>query len=150
MSMAASIESRVPFLDHELVQYSVGLPGRMKLRGSTTKYVLRESMKGVLPDRILTRPKMGFPVPVGRWLRTSHRHVLDEYVLGARAAGRGLFDRQHTSRLVAEHLAGAANHSERLWALVNLELWMRQYLDGEARTGDLPDVPEAPRARAAA
>lgn len=144
MSMAASIESRVPFLDHHLVEASVHLPERLKLRGWTTKYVLRESMRGVLPEEILNRPKMGFPVPVGRWFRTSHRHVLDEYVLGARAAGRGLFDPGYVRRMVEEHQAGAVDHWERLWALVNFELWQRQALDGDVDLPQLPDVPESP------
>jgi asparagine synthase (glutamine-hydrolysing) len=89
MSMAASIESRVPFLDHPLMEFAGGLPERMKLRGRTTKHVLRAAMKGLLPDEILTRPKMGFPVPVGQWLRGGFRPILDEYVLGAGGGGGG-------------------------------------------------------------
>ena len=69
MSMAASIESRVPFLDHKLVEFAAPLPARMKLRGLTTKYILRRAMADRLPKEILTRKKMGFPVPVGAWLR---------------------------------------------------------------------------------
>jgi asparagine synthase (glutamine-hydrolysing) len=68
MSMAASIESRVPFLDHRLVELTARMPVRMKLRGKNTKFLLREAMKGILPEEILNRPKMGFPVPLGRWL----------------------------------------------------------------------------------
>jgi len=131
MSMAASIESRVPFLDHKLVEYTARLPERMKLRGWTTKYILRRSMEGVLPEAILKRPKMGFPVPVGAWFRGRFRGVVDEYVLGERATARGLFDQNFVRRLVAEHEAGV-NHSERLWALVNFEMWQRQFIDGEA------------------
>ena len=133
MSMAASIESRVPFLDHKLVEFSSRLPSRMKLRrGWTTKYILRQSMKGLLPETILKRPKMGFPVPVGDWFRGKFRPILDEYVLGNRALSRGLFNEEYVRRLVDEHQARTANHSERLWALVNLEIWQRQFLDGEA------------------
>jgi asparagine synthase (glutamine-hydrolysing) len=132
MSMAASIESRVPFLDHKLVEFTARLPERLKLRGWTTKYVLRRSMKGILPETILTRPKMGFPVPIGAWLRGRFRHVVDEYVLGARARERGIFNETYVRRLVAEHQSGAVNHSERLWALINFELWQRQFFDGEA------------------
>ena len=69
MSMAASIESRVPFLDHQLVEFATSLPPRMKLRGFTTKWILREAVRGVLPQEILTRPKMGFPVPLGIWMQ---------------------------------------------------------------------------------
>lgn len=130
MSMAASIESRVPFLDYLLVEFTARLPERLKLRGWTTKYVLRRSMKGILPEEILSRRKMGFPVPVGRWFRASFRHIVDEYVLSERALGRGLFAPDFVRRLVAEHAAGA-NHEERLWALVNFEIWQRRFFDGE-------------------
>ncbi|HEX7176558.1 MAG TPA: asparagine synthase (glutamine-hydrolyzing) [Pyrinomonadaceae bacterium] len=131
MSMAASIESRVPFLDHKLVEFSARLPERLKLRGWTTKYVLRRAMKGVLPEPILTRPKMGFPVPFGAWLRGRHRGVLDEYVLGERARARGIFEADFVGQLASEHVAGLRDHSSRLWSLVNFEVWLRQFIDGE-------------------
>jgi asparagine synthase (glutamine-hydrolysing) len=133
MSMAASIESRVPFLDHKLVEFSAALPERMKLRGLKTKYILRESMKGKLPDAILNRPKMGFPVPVGAWFRGEYRSLLEDYVLGDRATARGIFDPLFVRQLIDEHQAGVTNHSERLWSLVNFEIWMRQFFDGEGR-----------------
>jgi len=132
MSMAASIESRVPFLDHPLVEFASGLPERLKLRGLTTKWVLRESMKDVLPPEILSRKKMGFPVPIGAWFRGAYRTVVDEYVLGPRAMQRGLFDPNAVRSLVEAHARGE-NHSERLWSLVNLEMWQRIFLDGEPR-----------------
>ena len=140
MSMAASIESRVPFLDHKLVELTARLPERMKLRGVTTKYILRESMKGILPEPILTRSKMGFPVPLGTWFRSTFQPIIQEYVLGERALSRGIFNREYVQKLVAEHEAGA-NHSERLWMLVNFEMWQRQFLDGGSAT-ELTDVAE--------
>jgi asparagine synthase (glutamine-hydrolysing) len=130
MSMAASIESRVPFLDHKLVEFTARMPREMKLRGGTTKWILREAMKGILPDKILTRPKMGFPVPVGRWFRREFRNIIDEYVLSERVKSRDIFDAQFVRRLVAEHNAGE-NHDERLWSLVNFEIWQRRFIDGE-------------------
>jgi asparagine synthase (glutamine-hydrolysing) len=130
MSMAASIESRVPFLDHKLVEFTSTLPERLKLRGWTTKYVLRQSMKGILPDAILSRPKMGFPVPIGKWFRGAYASVIDEYVLGDRAQSRGIFDESFVRTLVKRHEMGE-DHSERLWALVNFEMWQRQFIDGE-------------------
>ena len=145
MSMAASIESRVPFLDHPLVEFAARMPERMKVRGMTTKYVLRKIMAGVLPPEILTRRKMGFPVPVGRWLRGPYRHVLDEFVLGHRALARGLFDETALRRLVASHTSGEMNHSERLWALINLEMWQRMQFDGEP-TDDLRTAIARPHA----
>ena len=147
MSMAASIESRVPFLDHKLVEFSTALPDRLKLRGWTTKYVLREAMKGLLPDSILKRRKMGFPVPIGRWFREQFRPMLDEFVLGDRAMARGLFQPDFLARLVQEHAAGRADHTERLWTLVNFEMWQRHLLDGDPLQGSLPRLMEAAQSR---
>ena len=130
MSMATSVESRVPFLDHKLVEFSCSLPERLKLRGGTTKYILRQSMKNVLPPTILSRPKMGFPVPIGSWFRGAHRGIIDEYVLSERAQARGIFDGEFVNNLVSRHAAGE-DHAERLWALVNFEIWQRQFFDGE-------------------
>ena len=130
MSMAASIESRVPFLDHKLVEFTARMPREMKLRGGTTKWILREAMKGILPAEILDRPKMGFPVPVGNWFRGEFKHVVDEYVLSGRATERGILDAAFVRKLVDEHNAGE-NHDERIWSLVNFEIWQRRFIDGE-------------------
>jgi asparagine synthase (glutamine-hydrolysing) len=89
-------------------------------------------MQGILPDEILSRKKMGFPVPVGAWFRGRFGHLLDEFVLSARSEARGLFDRAATRDIVARHRAGDPGHDERLWSLVNLEVWQRVFLDGEA------------------
>lgn len=130
MSMAASIESRVPFLDHKLVEFSARLPQRMKLRGRETKFVLRRAMRGVLPAEILDRPKLGFPVPLGSWLRGPFRHLVEDYVLGDRAMARGLFNVDYVRALVAAHDRGEDNAS-RIFRLINLEIWQRVFIDGE-------------------
>jgi asparagine synthase (glutamine-hydrolysing) len=143
MSMAASIESRVPFLDHPLMEFAGRLPERMKLRRGTTKYVLREAMKGFLPDVILSRSKMGFPVPVGSWFRDQYRVITHEYVLGERARARGLFENEALRSLVEEHERGAENHWERLWSLVNLEVWQRLFVDGETVADATADMGRA-------
>ena len=132
MSMAASIESRVPFLDHPLMEFAAQLPQRMKLHGFTTKYVLRQAMRGILPNEILGRRKMGFPVPIGRWFRGTFQPLIDEYVLGPRSSARKLFDDGQVRELVTEHQRGTHDHSERLWSLLNAEIWQRIFLDGES------------------
>jgi asparagine synthase (glutamine-hydrolysing) len=137
MSMAASIESRVPFLDHELVEHVVALPERFKVRGWTTKAVLREAFKGRVPREILQRRKMGFPVPFGRWLRGPLRPLLDSLVVSPRALDRGLFAPDLLRHLVREHRAGIANHGDRLWLVANLEIWQRIFLEGEQPTAVL-------------
>ena len=133
MSMAASIESRVPFLDHPLAEFTGRMPERMKLRGMTTKWILRQAMRDRLPAEILSRKKMGFPVPVGTWFRGPWRHLLDHFVLSDRATARGLFQPEAVERMVRGHAAGE-NHSERLWALLTFEIWQRIFIDGEDAT----------------
>lgn len=130
MSMAASIESRVPFLDHELVEFTAKVPVNMKLRGRTTKHLLRKTMKGLLPDEILNRKKMGFPVPVGSWFRNEFRHLIEEIVLSERALSRGVFNADFIKELVARHYSGE-NHDLRLFLLLNFEIWQRQCIEGE-------------------
>lgn len=130
MSMAASIESRVPFLDHKLVEYTAKLPQKFKIRGKETKWILREAMKGILPEEILTRSKMGFPVPVGNWFRGEFKHIVDEYVLSERSLSRGIFEPDFVREIGQRHNTGE-NHAERLWFLVNFEMWQRRFLDGE-------------------
>lgn len=130
MSMAASVESRVPFLDQTLVEYAAAMPAAFKLRHGQTKAVLREALRGRIPNAILTRKKMGFPTPVGHWLRGDFAPLCHEFVSGARALERGLFNAEIVRRLVDEHCRGIANHADRLWLLINLEIWQRIFIDG--------------------
>ena len=148
MSMAASIESRVPFLDHEFVEHVAAMPGCYKLRGWQTKAVLREALKDRVPAPILARPKMGFPVPLGSWLRGEFRPLLQKFVAGPRALERGLFRPDVLRRLVEDHLAGRADHGDRLWLLMNFEIWQRVFLENEQPEAVMHGViqPEALRA----
>jgi asparagine synthase (glutamine-hydrolysing) len=132
MSMASSIESRVPFLDDRLVEHVVAMPGDVKLPGWRTKTLLREAVRDLVPPAILTRKKMGFPVPLGDWLRGGFAPVVDEFVLGPRADERRYFNRSTLQQMVAEHRSGRASHADALWLLINLEVWLRIFLDGEA------------------
>jgi asparagine synthase (glutamine-hydrolysing) len=142
MSMSASIESRVPFLDHVLVEFVARLPERLKLKGFTTKRILREAMRGILPDRILNRPKMGFPVPFAHWMRGGWNATAREVLLDRRTLERGLIDANAVAALLRDHRAGTRNGGDALWALLNLELWYRTFIDGSG-TQTLP----APGAR---
>ncbi len=145
MSMAASIESRVPFLDHKLVEFAARLPDEWKLSGWTTKRVLRHAMKGILPEAILNRPKMGFPVPFGSWVRGGWNDVAYDVLLDRRSRERGLIDPAAVERLLAAHAAGSIDGADRIWSLLNLELWYRTFIDGDG-VQTLP----APSARIAA
>jgi asparagine synthase (glutamine-hydrolysing) len=131
MSMAASVESRVPYLDHQLVEHVIGLPPESKVRGWQTKLVLRHALRDLIPAEILTRRKMGFPVPVGSWLRNSFGAIVSEFVTSPRATARTLFSADYVRALAAEHQSGRADHGARLWSLINLEIWQRIFIEGE-------------------
>jgi asparagine synthase (glutamine-hydrolysing) len=131
MSMAASIESRVPFLDHHLVEFAAGLHPSAKLRGFTTKWLLRQAVRDVLPREILTRKKMGFPVPFGRWMRGPQQQLARDVLLDRRSRQRGVLEPNAIERLIGAHSAGTIDAGDSLWALLNLELWYRTFIDGE-------------------
>lgn len=131
MSMSASLESRVPFLDHELVEKVASIPGNQKLRFWQTKALLRESMGDIIPKQILHRKKMGFPVPTGGWLRDRFWPIVEEFVLSPRALDRGYFNAEYLQILAMQHRRGKANHGDRLWLLINFEMWQRIFVDGQ-------------------
>jgi asparagine synthase (glutamine-hydrolysing) len=131
MSMAASIESRVPFLDHQLVEFAAALPPRLKLRGFTTKWILREAARDILPPAILARPKMGFPVPFARWMRAEWTDVARDVLLDRRTRHRGIVDTAAVEHLITAHAEGRTEGGDALWSLMNLELWYRTFIDGD-------------------
>jgi asparagine synthase (glutamine-hydrolysing) len=136
--MAASIESRVPFLDHKLVEFAATLPDDWKLQGWTTKRILREALKGLLPDTILIRPKMGFPVPFGQWMRGGWNAVARDVLLDRRSIQRGIIEPSAVDQLLLLHRDGRIDATDRIWSLLNLELWYRSFIDKEA-TQTLPE-----------
>ena len=129
MSMAASVESRIPFLDQELVEFSNKIPSHLKMRGLKGKLVLREGVRDLLPNSILFRKKLGFPTPLSRWLRGPSLDLVERIVLDPSSLGRGLFHPGIVCRLFAEHRTQSHDHCDRIWRLLNLELWQRIFLD---------------------
>jgi asparagine synthase (glutamine-hydrolysing) len=129
MSMAVSLEARVPLLDHRVVEFAVNLPPHMKLRRGQTKVILRRAMADRLPAMVLNKPKQGFSIPLKHWLRGPLRPLMTELLSGANVRRRGYFQPDCVKRWTLEHLSGAVNHSHRLWALMVFELWHRQVLD---------------------
>jgi asparagine synthase (glutamine-hydrolysing) len=130
MSMSASIESRVPFLDHVLVEFAARLPERLKLSGFTTKRILRQAVRGLLPASILTRKKMGFPVPFGAWTRGRWNAAARDVLLDRRSRQRGLINPTAVGSLLDDHATGRRDGADAIWALLNLELWYRTFIDG--------------------
>lgn len=127
-SMQASLEARAPFLDHKLVEYAATIPFNLKLKGSTTKHILKESARGLLPDSIIDRKKHGFGVPLGAWLRKDIQPVRD-ILLSQTARTRGLMDMTVVERLISEHANGQRDYNRQLWTLLTLEEWHRQFID---------------------
>ena len=126
MTMAASIEERVPFLDHKLVELAARIPSRMLTRGFKTKVLLRRALRPYLPPETLRRRKVGFAVPIGLWFRKSLKSMVADLVLSPEARARGYFNSQTMERFVREHFDGVRDRQKQLWALVNFELWCRQ------------------------
>jgi asparagine synthase (glutamine-hydrolysing) len=131
MTMANSLEARCPFLDQQLLEFTAGIPSKLKLKGMTTKYILKRALRGIVPDEIIHRKKHGFGVPVGRWFRTSLKHYLHETLLSPEALQRGYFHESSLRRLIEEHQSGKRDHGHRLWALLTLEIWHRVFIDQE-------------------
>jgi asparagine synthase (glutamine-hydrolysing) len=132
MSMASSLEARVPLLDHRLVQFAAGLPPEFKVKGFSRKYLLKKVAREWLPAPILDRPKKGFPIPMGRWLRGEAREFCRDLLGSETLRRRGLFAPAAVERLLDEHESGAAEHGAVLWALLSVELWHRAFVDGPA------------------
>lgn len=126
MSMAVSLEARVPLLDYRIVELAVNLPARMKLYKGETKRILRRVMANRLPAEVLNKPKQGFSIPLKNWLRGPLKPMMIDLLSETCIRQRGYFQPSTVKRLISEHLAGRANHSHRLWGLMVLEMWHRQ------------------------
>jgi asparagine synthase (glutamine-hydrolysing) len=130
MTMANSVEARVPFLDHQLVEFAMSLPRHLKLRDGETKYILKRALKGVIPDRVIQRRKQGFGAPINQWMLDRMAKFVEHTLMHSPLRQRDLFDYDFVARLLAEHRAGRANYSFFLWGLLNLSLWYEHWIDG--------------------
>ena len=130
MSMAHSLEVRSPLLDHNVYEFAARLPGRLKLRNGTTKWLLRRlAVRRGLPADLVLRPKQGFGVPVGEWFRTDQRAWITDLLLDPRSTGRGILRPDAVRELLDAHVQRRADHAATLWSLAMLELWFRQFID---------------------
>ncbi len=129
MSMAVSLEAREPLLDHRLLEFAASIPTSLKLRNGRSKYLLRKVLDRRVPRSILERGKRGFDAPIGEWLRGPLAPMADALLDDGRLRDRGIFNQREVSRLLSEHREGRADHRHRLWQLIMLELWFRQFVD---------------------
>jgi len=135
MSMAVSLESREPLLDHRLLEFAATIPSSLKLKNGRSKYLLRRLLERRLPQSIVDRPKHGFSAPIDRWLRGPLAPMVDALLTDGRLRARGIFDDRAVARMWREHREGTTDHCHRLWSLVMLELWFRQFVDASASSG---------------
>jgi len=128
-TMANSLEARSPFLDHEFMEFCAALPAGFKLRGTVKKRILKRAVRGLLPDEVIDRPKMGFGVPIDHWLRQELRPLAEEVLLDTTARQRGYFHHDVVARLLDEHVRGVGAWQYQIWNLLMLELWHRMFID---------------------
>ncbi|HEX8087359.1 MAG TPA: asparagine synthase (glutamine-hydrolyzing) [Blastocatellia bacterium] len=129
MSMAHSIEARVPLLDHKLIEFVQTIPASLKLRGRVTKHIFKRAVSGIIPDEIIDRPKQGFDVPIKKWLNGELRALLVDTLADCRTRQRGYFNQSAVDRIVDEHRRGRRDNSRHLWGLLTFELWQRAFID---------------------
>jgi len=131
MSMAASIESRVPFLDHPLVEFTSTIPARYSIKGLSGKAILKSAAEDLLPKSVIYRTKMGFPTPWAHWMAGEALDNVERTLLNSRSLDRLLFKTEAIQHLFTEHRARRRDHGNRIWRLLNLEIWQRIFFDGE-------------------
>jgi asparagine synthase (glutamine-hydrolysing) len=127
MTMAVSLEARVPFLDHRVVEFAARLPTHMKLKGMQLRHIQKQAFRGRIPDYVYQHRKKGFGAPIGVWLRTDLRNVVGDLLSDAHIKQQGIFDVKHVRRLVDDHYAQRADYTDQLLALVVFQLWMQSY-----------------------
>ena len=128
-SMAVSLESRSPLLDHRLMEWAFSLPASVKTPNGIAKGLFKKAMEPYLPHELLYRPKMGFGCPIDHWLRSDLKEMAHDVLLSDRAAARGIVKRDYVARMLEEHLSGTNLHHTRLFGLLNLELWFQMWAD---------------------
>ncbi len=131
MSMANSLEVRAPFTDYRLVEFAMRVPGHMKVRNMTTKWITREAMRGILPQEVIDKKKMGFNPPLPQWINGELKPVIDNFLSRETVERRGIFRPQAVQQLVEDHRQSKRDNALKIWALLMIEVWQRMYLDGE-------------------
>ena len=132
MSMAVSLEARAPFLDHKLVEFAAEIPTALKLKGLSTKYILKRSMSELLPKEIIRRSKQGFVVPMASWLKDQLSQCIEDLLLSETSIGRRYFNPRYIEGMVKEHREGRQDYSQHIWALLIFEVWHRMFTGGGA------------------
>jgi asparagine synthase (glutamine-hydrolysing) len=131
MTMATSVEARVPFLDHKLVEFAMTIPQGVKFKNGQTKHILKRALKGVVPDSVLARKKKGFGAPIKEWMLDRLGGFVEDAVIKSSLGRRELFDYAYIENILREHRTGRVNYSFFLWSLLNLSLWYEHWIEGK-------------------
>jgi asparagine synthase (glutamine-hydrolysing) len=132
MSMAVSLEARVPLLDHKLIEFVTRIPAEFKMKGAETKQIFKRAVRGLVPDEILDRPKQGFGLPIQKWINQELRGYIRDVLFDTRTRERGYFNQNYVQLLYGEHDRARRDNTGHLWTLFMLELWHRTFLDAES------------------
>ncbi len=130
-SMASSLEVRVPYLDHNLVEHAINIPLEYKIKGKEQKYLMKKSLQNYLPDDLVYRKKWGFPAPIGNWLQTELSFMIDKYLDEKELNKHGLFNYSFVKNLVAKFRSGETFHYKRIWTLIVFQMWFNRYMENE-------------------
>jgi asparagine synthase (glutamine-hydrolysing) len=131
MFSAFHLDGHAPFLDQQVMEFAASLPAPLRFKNGTLKYLLKKAVLRFFPEEFLNRPKQGFGVPIGDWVRGELRPLAEEFLLGQKAQSRGFFDPAYVRRMLGQHLGRGQDHAARIWELIILEAWCRTFLDRE-------------------
>jgi asparagine synthase (glutamine-hydrolysing) len=132
VAMSTSVEARVPFLDHHLIEFTMGIPQTWKVRNGTTKYLLKRAVQGLIPEPTIHRRKMGFSAPMAEWIRGPFGQNVEQAILASPLIRRGFFDPSYVRRLFGLHRAHRQNNAEKIWILFNLTAWYEHWIERKA------------------
>jgi asparagine synthase (glutamine-hydrolysing) len=128
MSMANSLEARVPFLDHGVVELAFSIPAGLKMKNYKRKYILKKAMEGIVPSEILHKKKQGFSIPIKNWLKKELKPMMHDVLNKESIERDGLFEWKHINGMMNDHLSGNGNNSHKLWALMVFKMWQSKYM----------------------
>lgn len=131
VSMATSVEARVPFLDHRMVEYSMRIPGKLKIKNGEPKYILKKAVEGIIPHNIIYRKKQGFAAPVSEWLRNEWKNFAEEKLMNTQLVRDGYFNKDYLRALIDNHTSHKTEGGQNLWNLLNLSLWHEHWIEGK-------------------
>ena len=129
MFSAFCLDGRAPFLDQQVMEFAAHLPAHLRFKNGTLKYLLKKSVLRFFPEEFLNRPKQGFGVPIGEWVRERLRPLAEELLLSQQARSRSFFDPIYVRCMLDQHISRSLDHTARIWALMALEAWCRTFVD---------------------